>query len=644
MKLTKLTSTYKDLITEELLTEDRNQAKSILRKAGITTDGWKLNPEYPNVEKGQFIINFLKELNGVLLKYSVIGDYPKWVNIVLNSFSDDYDNYGELNYKYLCEEIGKMYGYARSVKEDPIPMVENEVGSDDLESIISTVNHRLGYTWVDNYIETYIDEGIIKRLDIGDLRDLKLLLSRVMFDPPVKERLIKLHRKLRKFSPIDNDGNKRNYNDVREIIEYIEDIVNGEFYDDNEYKEIKGQSDLIWEGKGLLVVQIDYTSVDRGEFCHGSEHWCIISSHEEQWDTYGGDSTYVIYSQDHLTPYNRIAVIYRPEGWEYWDDNDTNISRKIGRIIPSYKEIEKTILEKGDLDRHITFRKQEIYDDLEDHVKGGNYIGEEFMHPMLNFPELVEEYWSGYMSNEYNNELYKDEVYEPDQIPDKYKDSYYTVTVSKINDDSLKPNTSLEFLGLPDKYRELIEPLYDRFIRGLLSGDIVGHQVNHFQDYGVATKAGRYILNLIRTNDPIMKTIDTTEEQIYRIFTNGFNLKEEEVYEFFYYSIFTDLVVRGEDNLKTINIDMIPSLGEEYKAKLFTEILRKDFSIINYKYSSDNRSILHYLKYIDKNLDDDEFKHNIKQALTPHLDQVIKKNNGHVTETMQIFLDMLEKF
>lgn len=354
----KLNKVYKSIIIEELLTEDRNQAKAYLIKLGITDNRGKLKQEYVN-DKGSFAYNFYETVKILIAKFQehgMIGDLGPWVKNTYEIITTNEDvNDPDLNFiddmKALASGLAKLHFVCKKLGVSLLKVYKES--GEDTEKAISKI-------FKDKFIEDYIPDDIMTVFNGNSdrLDDLeRILKSAPLEGVSMMKKLEKLHRKFLRFSPVDEDGNKRSDEEVFDLIDFIKSVVKpGEYTSDKNLAIVKNTSNVIWEGPNQLIIKItkedaikDKATLDSGDkeikskVCHGSNSWCIIYNPKEYWNGNAGDETYVLFTKDNAQPNDRIAIIKKGNSFAYWDNDDRPITTKLKSAVPNSDEIEKVL-------------------------------------------------------------------------------------------------------------------------------------------------------------------------------------------------------------------------------------------------------------------------------------------------------------
>ena len=299
----KLTNIYNKLIVESLIAEDRNQAKALLKKAGVTSDKWKLKPEFNADSDESKVLDTVLSIGVDLRELNTMGDLGFWTQQVLdywNRLKQGGSEFKELSTNHQ-DDIKRIYNIARELKLNPIDEL-NECCPGDVIISLSNGYNDLQRKWCNWYINEFIPKEIKDVLsEEGGFKSLFNRLKDQSYDESTRKLLVKMHRKLRRFMPIDTDGNERDPEYVFGIIDFISNVTNvPEYGTDSDMDNVKKSSDVIWEGKDQLIIQItkdgsinDKTTDDKSnKACHGAESWCIIYDPEEYWNSNAGLSTF----------------------------------------------------------------------------------------------------------------------------------------------------------------------------------------------------------------------------------------------------------------------------------------------------------------------------------------------------------------
>jgi len=478
----KLLNNYNKVILEELLAEDRNQAKAILQKAGITDGGWRLKPEHdiPNSkEKNTF--DLVKIMAQALEAHKMVGDLGYWTNVLLN------DYYGVIpleGFKLVFDEVLQL---SKEVKKTPKDYLDLN-GSDDLYGTLLDSANMLEQDWVDKFIEKYVPKDIRrvlhKNFNTDVFRDALITSAE---SPHDRKKLIKLHRKLSRFMPYDTHGNKRSDEEVLSVVDYIRNIRGtGDYGTEDDIKMVKDSSNVIWEGDGQMVIQITKedaindrdTNKKNEKICHGSENWCIINDPSEYWKDNAGESTYVLFNKDLNNPYNRIAIISIIDDFGYWDEDDNEISDKIDIVIPNLEEIKDAIREKGELMYNRDFDTNDKSQELLD---SGRILDNEEIEDLSDEHKQV--YIKRFILNDdVDYDDIEGKVHLEGDIPTELQDGYYKKVITLMNESGL--TNYYDELEIPNKYKEPLIPNVIKYISHIKEDDILGgYSIGLMSDY-----------------------------------------------------------------------------------------------------------------------------------------------------------------
>jgi len=594
----KLLNNYNKVILEELLAEDRNQAKAILKKAGITDGGWKLKPEHQDPESEENkIFQVIKKIAEILNEVKAIGDLGFWTKEIV-------DEYLKLNAddRYLTPALGVInqikgvYEFAKELKINPkefYTKTKIENPGITIPGIISKLIYDINLKWDKYFVENYVPKEVIETLkDSGDYRRFLYQLSQQTYTKSARKKLIKLHRKLSRFMPYDTHGNKRSDEYVASIIEYIKNIDNpGEYGTEDDIKMVKDSSNVIWEGDGQMVIQITKedsisdrdTNKKNEKICHGSENWCIINDPSEYWKDNAGESTYVLFNKDLNNPYNRIAIIHDRDDFGYWDEDDHNITSEMDGIVPNLEEIKDAIRENGDLSYNYENDWDEDPEEEDETVLEIERIKEEISDGETISEDDFEEYLDEetrvtYLRNKIeklnaeddDEEDLMDNVYSENLIPRSVYEIYYRRLVHELNN-TLNPNPYLS--KMPVAQQQLVKSRAELFIDSIKNneskitidklGMLFPDEIKVVQDYVLAN----------------YKDIPTNKNNVFGIIFQRDELipdNKEIVCDFMYKYIFVDKFGEIGNGIMKLSPGYLPeSIPTECKYEIYVRIARK---------------------------------------------------------------------